>query len=262
MRGCGLCSRVGRIDFFLMFCLSWRAGSRPGRLTFFCNAQKKVSKEKASRIRCPCASLRVRCVARIARGAHKLVCFAAFGHVRPLSGRSCATRQRMTAGEPSPQPSPRGRGGKTRTPEGESEPEPVCGRVAGLSSAGARGSDVRMSEGRAADKFADIPRDTSSARKPAGPRTSARLFFGYFLLAKQKKVARPPGRDPACHDNKPATSSTRVRSESPASSAAWPPPQPTTATSLPCPPSPPMSPGTCESSCSSRSAPRAAPSRA
>ncbi len=40
------------------------------------------------------------------------------------------------------------------------------------------------------------PSGASSARQPAGPRSSARLFFGYFLLAKQKKVARPPGRNP------------------------------------------------------------------
>src|SRR5690606_37331930 len=53
------------------------------------------------------------------------------------------------------------------------------------------------SEGRAADKFANFPHDASSARNRAAARTSARLFFGYFLLAKQKKVPRPPGRDPA-----------------------------------------------------------------
>jgi len=41
------------------------------------------------------------------------------------------------------------------------------------------------------------PSAASSARQPAGPRSTARLFFGYFLLAKQKKVARPPGRNPA-----------------------------------------------------------------
>ena len=40
------------------------------------------------------------------------------------------------------------------------------------------------------------PSAASSARQPAGPRSAARLFFGYFLLAKQKKVARPPGRNP------------------------------------------------------------------
>ena len=46
------------------------------------------------------------------------------------------------------------------------------------------------------------PPHASSARKPAGPRSLARLFFGYFLLAKQKKVTRPPGRTPACHASK------------------------------------------------------------
>ena len=39
------------------------------------------------------------------------------------------------------------------------------------------------------------PGGASSARQPAGPRPLARLFFGYFLLAKQKKVARPTGRN-------------------------------------------------------------------
>lgn len=38
---------------------------------------------------------------------------------------------------------------------------------------------------------------TPKTRHRAAARTSARLFFGYFHLAKQKKVARPPGRDPA-----------------------------------------------------------------
>ncbi len=39
------------------------------------------------------------------------------------------------------------------------------------------------------------PGGASSARYPAGARPWARLFFGYFLLAKQKKVARPTGRN-------------------------------------------------------------------
>ena len=45
------------------------------------------------------------------------------------------------------------------------------------------------------------PPSASSARYPAGARYTARLFFGYFLLAKQKKVPRPPGRNPACPAN-------------------------------------------------------------
>ena len=47
-------------------------------------------------------------------------------------------------------------------------------------------------------EFASVPNAASSARNPKGTDV-ARLFFGYFLLAKQKKVTRPPGRDPACH---------------------------------------------------------------
>jgi hypothetical protein len=45
------------------------------------------------------------------------------------------------------------------------------------------------------------PPKPSSARYPAGARSTARLFFGYFLLAKQKKVARPPGRNPGNPEN-------------------------------------------------------------
>jgi len=45
------------------------------------------------------------------------------------------------------------------------------------------------------------PRETRApqvARSEAeGRRQWGRLFFAYFLLAKQKKVGRPPGRDPA-----------------------------------------------------------------
>jgi hypothetical protein len=41
------------------------------------------------------------------------------------------------------------------------------------------------------------PSGASSARKPAGPRSPARLSFAYFSLAKQRKVSRLPGRDPA-----------------------------------------------------------------
>jgi hypothetical protein len=39
------------------------------------------------------------------------------------------------------------------------------------------------------------PGGASSARHPEGARPLARLFFGYFLLAKQKKVTRPTGRN-------------------------------------------------------------------
>ena len=50
-----------------------------------------------------------------------------------------------------------------------------------------------MSEGGKADKFLKIPLAASSARCPkrsVGTQTAGRLFFAYFLLAKQKKVSR------------------------------------------------------------------------
>ena len=85
-------------------------------------------------------------------------------------------------------------------PEGESAP--AFRRHALASSAGLGGSGLRMSEGRAADKFAQTPPGPSNAVCPpqsGGTVHSARLSFGYFSLAKQRKVPRSPGRDPAPH---------------------------------------------------------------
>ena len=67
---------------------------------------------------------------------------------------------------------------------------------AGLSSAadcGKRAGDC-LSEASSSQP----PQTASSARNRAAALPSARLFFGYLLLAKQKKVTRLPGRDPAC----------------------------------------------------------------
>jgi len=50
-------------------------------------------------------------------------------------------------------------------------------------------------------EFCETPRNASTAGCPfakrRGRRQWGRLFFAYFLLAKQKKVGRPPGRVPA-----------------------------------------------------------------
>ena len=58
-------------------------------------------------------------------------------------------------------------------------------------------------------EFADRPRFASSAGCPEaqrrGRRHQGRLSFGDFSLAKQRKVPRPPGRDPACLDSKNTT---------------------------------------------------------
>ena len=87
-------------------------------------------------------------------------------------------------------------------PEARYPRPPPC-RVAGLSSAAAGGSGRALSE---RSEFSPTPPDASSARHRAAARTSARFFFAYFLLAKQKKVSRQPGRDPARLSNTKATS--------------------------------------------------------
>ena len=41
------------------------------------------------------------------------------------------------------------------------------------------------------------PSSAGCPQRSEGTQTSGRLLFAYFLLAKQEKVKRPPGRDPA-----------------------------------------------------------------
>ncbi len=55
---------------------------------------------------------------------------------------------------------------------------------------------LRRSRVRARPRFYRAPQVARSEAK--GPRPSGRLSFGYFSLATQRKVPRPPGRDPAC----------------------------------------------------------------
>ena len=76
-------------------------------------------------------------------------------------------------------------------------PHPLCMRR-GAQRPADQGS--RLSERSAAQRVRARPRWTRApqvARSAAqGRRQWGRLFFAYFLLAKQKKVSRPPGRTP------------------------------------------------------------------
>ena len=144
--------------------------------------QRKVPKRNDSRIRRPalragtlCCSAQAGCAET--RPAGSDIC-------APISARACATRLLITAW---------------------SNPQRMhCAVVrmfeftaveAGLSSAAAGGSGLALSE---RSEFSQTPPDASSARDREADLTSARLLFAYFLLAKQEKVSRPPGRDPAC----------------------------------------------------------------
>ena len=59
-------------------------------------------------------------------------------------------------------------------------------------------------------EFASVPNAASSARNRVSGTDVARLFFGYFLLAKQKKVTRLPGRNPASHRSEVRPSPTNT----------------------------------------------------
>ncbi|MDR6534341.1 hypothetical protein J2739_000101 [Variovorax soli] len=71
-----------------------------------------------------------------------------------------------------------------------------------LPSGRSRGAQLFADQGRACLSEASL-RGPREKRAPQASRSEAqgrgqwgRLFFGYFLLAKQKKVTRPPGRHP------------------------------------------------------------------
>jgi hypothetical protein len=61
------------------------------------------------------------------------------------------------------------------------------------------GARIRAGACLSAASLRPTPSGASSAGQPAGPRSSARLSFAYFSLAKQRKVSRLPGRNPARH---------------------------------------------------------------
>ena len=97
------------------------------------------------------------------------------------SGRGCArarSAQRRVQGERSEQA------------------HAVFGTPAAIGRAEQRsGARIRAGACLSVASLRPTPGGASSARHPAGARPLARLFFGYFLLAKQKKVARPTGRN-------------------------------------------------------------------
>ena len=69
------------------------------------------------------------------------------------------------------------------------------------------GGRIRAGACLSAASLRPTPDGASSARYPEGARHLARLFFGYFLLAKQKKVTRP-ARPKLVFKNRPYFRST------------------------------------------------------
>ena len=158
----------------------------PRRAThFLLLRQEKVSKEKASRIRRPFASLRACCATRNRRGAQKLAPCGRSNICAPLSAASCVAHLLITAGTsraPALLQRPATQDGATL-----SRPRSVLQRrgsrtggarspavEAGLSSAAAGGSGLALFEAIA--EFSQTPPDASSARNRAAALTSARLL--------------------------------------------------------------------------------------
>jgi hypothetical protein len=211
---------LGADPFVVAPSLAGQAGSRPGgRGTFFCFAKRKYPKKR----RAGCAVPPLRCghAALLGPGGDwlnspsaqttpaliRLAVRYSPSHDGSIRNPPALRLRRVT---------PRGNAGglaksdprrswlKAFAPEAMSPiPHPNRCRVAGLSSAAAGGSGRALSE---RSEFSPTPPDASSARHREAARTSARFFFAYFLLAKQKKVSRPPGRDPARLANTKATS--------------------------------------------------------
>jgi len=157
----------------------------PRRAThFLLLAQEKVSKEKGSRSQCPFG---VPCAAQ---------------HCQDGTSEG-QTAENRTSKPQQPKPWSMKPECETKQPDKDAPWRVLVGLVSDFtrrseeaSSAGSGGSGARMFE---RSEFARTPPGPSNAAYRRSRATNpARLLFAYFLLAKQEKVGRPPGRDPAC----------------------------------------------------------------
>jgi hypothetical protein len=199
------------------------AGGCPAASNFLLRRQKKVTKEKATRLsgsfrfapgnlRCsiPAGCVRTRFAQTTAALDTASICAARPGQTG-FGGEGgfgeAETRKARPRRSPLPLPTlppvGLGRGAQVKADQGErlSEPKasssetPLLPSTAGLSYWGQTPISLRC--------FAPDPQGEPKAWRigaltPKTPRPSGRLSFGYFSLATQRKVPRPPGRDPAC----------------------------------------------------------------
>ena len=203
-----------------------RPGVRPGgRGTFLCLAKEKYPKERRPDVHA--LLRRVRCAAQLGRGLAKLA--NAQTDASPFSAQVCAARRARREGGSGNRWLLRRSGAAffnrrvrlLRSAVGrDCSAQPIqqirtsaAGCIASTdfvcAFASSPAPDFPVGQGRAAEcqvdkgsrlsersEFSGAPPGASSAGNHEVALTSGRLFFGYFLLAKQKKVARPPGRTP------------------------------------------------------------------
>jgi hypothetical protein len=174
--------------------------------------QKKVAQEKATRVRVTlrCAKGSLRCSRRAGNLQTRLspqTCSllnppaAALLGTRTREWKETSPRVASVCGESgSPLPS-RWCEAPVAAP-GIPVPQLPCGCAEQRSGARNKRAACLSPQG----EFAARPRFASSAGCPGaqhrGRRHQGRLSFAYFSLAKQRKVRRLPGRNPACHANK------------------------------------------------------------
>jgi hypothetical protein len=174
------------------------AGGCPAATHFLLLRQKKVSKEKASRMRRPCALLRARCVARSGRG---------------LARTRLRLKQSRALIRPALRYSPThsGVGGSAARPALPGIAAHRCGGAPAVQCGAPRhehclplpppsgcaeerrarrvrtGDCLSRRRVRARPRLVRAPQVARSAAK--GRIQRGRLFFAYFLLASQKKVS-------------------------------------------------------------------------
>jgi hypothetical protein len=171
----------------------------PRRATYFLLLrQKKVGEEKATLL---WASL------RNATGNLRCSLFAGSAQTRFAQTRSALIREKLRSSAP-----PVG-WGRTRAfaslgPSKTNSQPKTEGRATARCSWGplwaCRGAQLQAARGPRVferSEFARTPRKASTAGCPGAKRRGhaqrGRLSFAYFSLARQRKVSRPPGRDPA-----------------------------------------------------------------
>jgi len=202
------------------------AGSRPAASVFLLLRQKKGTKEKAtlraaslrfaagnlwcSVVGCA-AELAARCALRSNNRSESEHEACVLRHTPPHALRSSAHPEGTGCGHPhgpSLRWAERSGGPKGCWLLGSPSPlaAPAAGRLRGGTRVGARvlrclARRSCLNEAPTArSEFCGPPRKRPAAGLPLrtakGSQTGGRLFFANFLLAKQKKVSRPPGRQP------------------------------------------------------------------
>ena len=176
----------------------WRAGGCPAATHFLLLRQKKVSKEKASRMRRPCATLRARCVARPGRGLARtrLRLKQSRALIRPTLRYSPTHNGAGGSAARPALPGIAARGanfvlpvqcGAKRHEHFPLSPPPSGCAEERRSRRIRTGDCLSRRRVRARPRLVRAPQVARSAAE--GRRQRGRLFFAYFLLASQRKVS-------------------------------------------------------------------------